>query len=143
MIIAVNVKARHDFLDNTIGYFDEELEAYQIIQLLAIGFPFFLLLATILQFILYYLYNRKFHPFIEMAKLKFKGISSFSNRYDKYLVSELYLSTFSQSQRKTKCYIDTLLKNIPMKIKYLMILSNFQRRSFLDLEVLINCRKNK
>ena len=71
--IAVNVKARHDFLDNTIGYFDKELEAYRLTMFLAIGFPLILAIGSILQFMLYRLYNRKFHPFKEMAKLKIKS----------------------------------------------------------------------
>ena len=64
---------RHEFLDNTIGYFDEELKAYWLTMFLAIGFPFILVAGSILQFLLYRLYNRKFHPFKEMAKLKIKG----------------------------------------------------------------------
>ena len=67
------MKARHDFLDNTIGYFDEELEAYRLTMFLAIGFPLILGVGSILQFVLYRLYNRKFHPFKEMAVLKIKG----------------------------------------------------------------------
>ena len=62
-----------DFLDNTVGYFDEELEAYKLTMLIAIGFPFILVIGAILQFVLYRLYNRKFHPFKEMAKMKIKG----------------------------------------------------------------------
>ena len=69
----MNVKARHDFLDSTIGYFDEELEAYRLTMFLAVGFPVFLVIGAILQFVLYRLYNRKFHPYKEMAKLKIKG----------------------------------------------------------------------
>ena len=70
---AIKVHARHEFLENTIGYFDEELQAYRLTMFLAIGFPFILVTGSILQFLLYRLYNRKFHPFKEMAKLKIKG----------------------------------------------------------------------
>ena len=69
----MNMKARHDFLDNTIGYFDEELEAYRLTMFLAIGFPFILVIGALLQFVLYRLYNRKFHPLKEMAKMKIKS----------------------------------------------------------------------
>ena len=67
------MKARHDFLDNTIGYFDEELEAYRLTMFLAIGFPVIIVIGAILQFVLYRLYNRKFHPFKKMSKMKIKS----------------------------------------------------------------------
>ena len=67
------MKARHDFLDDTIGYFDEELEAYRLTMFLAIGFPVIIVIGAILQFVLYRLYNRRFHPFKEMAKMKIKS----------------------------------------------------------------------
>ena len=69
----MNVKIRQDFLANTIGYFDEELQAYNLTMFLAIGFPLILILFSFLQFKLYQLYNRKFHPFAEMARPKIKG----------------------------------------------------------------------
>ena len=72
-VFAFNVRARHEFLDNTIGYFEEELEAYYLTLALAVGFPFVISIATILQFVLYWLYNHKFHPFREMIETKFKG----------------------------------------------------------------------
>ena len=72
-IIAANVKARHEFLDRTIGYFDEELEAYHLTIFLAVGVPLISVLGSILQFVLYRLYNRKFHPFADMVKLKIRG----------------------------------------------------------------------
>ena len=67
------MKARHDFLDDTIGYFDQELEAYNLTMFLAIGFPILLILGSILQFIFYLMYNRKFHPFAKMVAVKIKG----------------------------------------------------------------------
>lgn len=67
------MKTRHDFLDNTIGYFDEEFDAYKLAMFLAVVFPMILVAGSILQFALYRLYNRKFHPFAEMAKMKIKG----------------------------------------------------------------------
>ena len=76
-VFAFNVRARHEFLDNTIGYFQEELEAYNLTFALAVGFPFVISIATILQFVLYWLYNHKFHPFREMIETKFKSKDSF------------------------------------------------------------------
>ena len=35
---------------------------------LAVVFPIILVLATLLQYTLYRLYNRKYHPFIDMVK---------------------------------------------------------------------------
>ena len=66
---------RQNLLENTIGAFDEEYEAYYLTMFLAFGFPSLLILFTILQFYCYWLYNTKFHPFIEMVKDYGKGTS--------------------------------------------------------------------
>ena len=73
------MKARHDFLDNTIGYYEEELQAYTLTRVLAIGVPLIFVAGSVLQFILYGLYNRKFHPFKEMANMKIKGKANSSH----------------------------------------------------------------
>ena len=99
----MNVKARHDFLDNTIGYFDEELEAYRLTMFLAIGFPLVLAIGAILQFVLYRLYNRKFHPFKEMAKLKIKSkLLTLLNL--KYYCRQYSIFYFQQSQKNNQVY---------------------------------------
>ena len=85
------MKARHDFLDNTIGYFDEELEAYTLTMFLAIKFPLILVVGSILQVVLYRLYNRKFHPFKEMAELKMKGKFVTSSKITSIIIFELFL----------------------------------------------------
>ena len=71
---------RHDFLANTIGYFEEELEAYQTTNFLAFKFPFILLGASISQFLFYWLYNHRFHPFIGLIKEIDINISPFTDK---------------------------------------------------------------
>ena len=79
---AVNVNERHDFLISTIEPFDEEIFAYNLTMFLAVVFPIILVFATLLQYALYRLYNRKYHPFIEMvkapSKIPFKSGLSYS-----------------------------------------------------------------
>ena len=55
-------------MENTIGAFDEEYEAYHLTMFFAFGFPFLLILGTILQFLCYWYYNNRFHPFIDLVK---------------------------------------------------------------------------
>ena len=93
---------RHEFLDNTIGYFDEELKAYWLTMFLAIGFPFILVAGSILQFLLYRLYNRKFHPFKEMAKLKIKGNITKSSVSTTYILNNFQLSVKPEEQQSIR-----------------------------------------
>ena len=59
---------RHDFLISTIEPFDEEIFAYNLTMFLAVVFPIVLVLASLLQYALYWLYNHKYHPLIEMVE---------------------------------------------------------------------------
>ena len=62
-LAAIHVFERHSILQNSIGAFPEELQAYEVVKLmLIIGFSLLVLL-TICQLVLYYLYNGKYHPY--------------------------------------------------------------------------------
>ena len=64
----MNVHERQMFLERTIGAFEEEDYTYCLILVLVIGYPFALILATILQYLTYHLYNKPFHPFSDLVK---------------------------------------------------------------------------
>ena len=63
---AYNVEMRHDFLWNSIGYLEKEAESIDVIRKLLRGSIIYLVVGTILQGFLFYLYNEKFHPFKEI-----------------------------------------------------------------------------
>eukprot|EP00093_Oithona_nana_P000764 00764.XXX_1755_135_1 [CDS] Oithona nana genome sequencing. len=67
IILAIHVFERHSILQNSIGVFPEELQAYEVVKLmLIIGFSLLVLL-TICQLVLYYLYNGKYHPYSKIV----------------------------------------------------------------------------
>ena len=60
---------RHETLINSIGAFQEEIEAYAQIKVM-IGVAYtLLLLFTVTQIMTYFLYNGKFHPFSVIISL--------------------------------------------------------------------------
>ena len=54
---------RHEFLLNTIGAYEEEIEAHWMINFLANYMPLIYIGASALQFLLYLLYNNYLHPY--------------------------------------------------------------------------------
>ena len=67
-ISAINVHSRQQLIEQSIGAFPEETEAYELTWKLAIGSPIALIIATFIQYCLYELYNRWFHPFADLLK---------------------------------------------------------------------------
>ena len=53
---------------NTIGAFDEEINAYYWINFLAQYVPLIFVAATLIQFFCYFLYNSVVHPFNDLVK---------------------------------------------------------------------------
>jgi len=62
-ILFVNVYERHQILENSIGALPEEHEAYNFLLILTATCVPGLFIATVLQFLSYYCFNRFFHPF--------------------------------------------------------------------------------
>ena len=67
-ILARRVNARHEMLEETIGAFDKEIEAHQLINILRPLCFCLLILGTLIQVGLYFVYNRMFHPFKDILK---------------------------------------------------------------------------
>ena len=61
--IALKIQERHSFLHDTIGYLPEENEAFESVNFLLFGSFGYIIGSSILEMILFYLYNSKFHPF--------------------------------------------------------------------------------
>ena len=59
---------RHDFLVSTIGAYPEEFQAHWMINFLANYMPILIIGATVVQFVLYLLYNRFLHPFKDLIQ---------------------------------------------------------------------------
>ena len=57
------VYERHQILENSIGTFKEEQDAYNFLLILTATCIPGLFIATVLQFLSYYCFNRFFHPF--------------------------------------------------------------------------------
>ena len=66
----MNVHERQSLLEATIGPFEEETYAYQVIFGLAIGYPIVLVIFTFIQYHLYLLYNQSQHPFKVLTQNK-------------------------------------------------------------------------
>ena len=64
----MNVSERQSFLERTIEPFPQETYAYWQCLIFAIGSPIVMIIATLLQFSTYLLYNRSFHPFYILVK---------------------------------------------------------------------------
>ena len=62
-ITGKNIFERHELLVNSIGAFQEEIDAYEQIKWMVILSYLGLGLLTFIQIISFYLYNGKFHPF--------------------------------------------------------------------------------
>ena len=67
-----NVGERQKILVNSIGAFSQEDDAFQQIKLLiGLGYTFLIIL-SILQMVVYYLYNGRFHPFSAILRIEQK-----------------------------------------------------------------------
>ena len=62
------MRSRQNVLEKSIGAFPEETDAYELAWKLALGSPIALIIATFIQYCLYELYNRWFHPFADLLK---------------------------------------------------------------------------
>ena len=65
---ASKIQERHNFLYDTIGYLQEEQDAYFNVWLyfdLSLGF---MCIGSLYQWIFFMLYNQKFHPFADITK---------------------------------------------------------------------------
>ena len=68
-----NVSERHEILDNSIGVLPEEQEAFDLIQMIVIlSFPI-LIFASLIQFSIYFIYNKYFHPFKDITSSSKQG----------------------------------------------------------------------
>mgnify|MGYP001179260583 FL=1 len=63
IILSINVFDRHDILINSIGAFPEEIQAYEQMKVMLGTAYGLLIICTVLQVVLYYLYNGIYHPF--------------------------------------------------------------------------------
>ena len=91
-LTGTNVNERHETLINSIGAFQEEIEAYAQIKVM-IGVAYtLLLLFTVTQIMTYFLYNGKLHPFSviisldnEMLKTENKPTEEMTSSTQKFL----------------------------------------------------------
>ena len=67
----------HQILENSIGALPKEHEAYNNLLIIVSSCVPGLFVATILQLVLYYLFNRFFHPFKDIVYGPKKGTFSF------------------------------------------------------------------
>ena len=67
------MQERHDVLSRTIGYLDEEQEALDRGYLVLIGSTVTIVVGSLLQILLFYLYNGPFHPFANILIDEDKG----------------------------------------------------------------------
>ena len=63
IILSINVFDRHEILINSIGAFPEEIQAYEQMKVMLGTAYGLLIIGTVLQVVLYYLYNGIYHPF--------------------------------------------------------------------------------
>ena len=91
---AINVFDRQNLLVNSIGAFPEEYAAFETVQLMVFLGYSLLLVLTICQVVLYYLYNGKYHPYckIVMPERKCK-LSGTLKRKISYMVFDLQFSS--------------------------------------------------
>ena len=61
--IDLKIEERHSFLYDTIGYLPEEKEAFEKVNFLLFGSFGYMIVGSVLEMILFYLYNNKCHPF--------------------------------------------------------------------------------
>ena len=62
-ILAIRISERHNILSNSIGYLPEEQKAYEDVWMIASISLVCVILCSIMEAILFLLYNRRFHPF--------------------------------------------------------------------------------
>ena len=60
---AIKISERHDILYETIGYLPEEQTSYEQVWIIANSSLVFVIIGTILEAILFVIYNEKVHPF--------------------------------------------------------------------------------
>ena len=62
-ILVYKMQERHNVLERTIGYLDEEQEALDRGYLLLVGSTVTMVVGSLLQILFFYLYNGPYHPF--------------------------------------------------------------------------------
>ena len=67
-ISELNVNTRHEFLLDTIGAYDEEIQAHWMINFLANYMPLIYIGSSVLQILLYFLYNNYLHPYMVLIQ---------------------------------------------------------------------------
>ena len=70
MISAYKIVERHEFLLNSIGVLEQEVQAYQDVQIWMGLSTLYLVLATIMEMVLFWLYNQNYHPFADILDVK-------------------------------------------------------------------------
>ena len=119
-ISELNVNTRHEFLLDTIGAYDEEIQAHWMINFLANYMPLIYIGSSGLQFLLYFLYNNYLHPYMvliqsdvargmefEMVNLLPRNISSMPLPKSKHTLSDNTLLPSENRPQKTllkRCY---------------------------------------
>ena len=63
------MQERHDILDTSIGYFDEEEDALFSGYMLLIASLVSMIIGTCLQIVFFWLYNGSCHPFANILKV--------------------------------------------------------------------------
>ena len=63
---AYNITERHMFLETTIGYLEKEHESFLRVQIILFGSLAYMIVGSILEGLLFILYNKKFHPFTKI-----------------------------------------------------------------------------
>ena len=95
-VLAKNIHERHETLEKSIGALPEEKEAYTFCLIMALFAVLLLIFGTILQFHCYELYNKTFHPFIDLTKEARAGNINFFIKFLFYHCSHPFFS-------KNKC----------------------------------------
>ena len=70
MFSAYKIVERHGFLLNSIGVLEQEVQAYKDVQIWMGSSTLYLVFATIMEIVLFWLYNQKYHPFADILDVK-------------------------------------------------------------------------
>ena len=62
------MNTRHEFLLDTIGAYDEEIQAHWMINFLANNMPLIYIGSSGLQFVFYFVYNNYLHPYMVLIQ---------------------------------------------------------------------------
>ena len=72
---ASKVREKHSALVNNIGTYDEEDEAYELLNILSQSLPFIVMITAVFEALLAAAYLKWFHPW----KIILQGVSSFES----------------------------------------------------------------